>query len=67
MMIQIAAMIPMCFVFSTNCQNYGYYFRDVFQLAAKVALYVIHTIVHSLVLIYFVPMLMPDYTFQALL
>ena len=67
MMAPIAAMIPMCLVFFMSCQNYGYYPRGVVSLVAQVAVYVIHTIVHSLVLIYFVPMLMPDYTFQALL
>ena len=37
------------------------------QLAAQVTAYVIHTIAFSLVLIYFVPMFLPDYTNQALL
>jgi len=64
MMAPITAMIPMCLVFTMNCQNYGYCLRGAVQLEVQVGTYILHTVVHTLLFVYMVPTFTPDYTHQ---
>jgi len=64
MMAPITAMIPMCLVFKANCQDYGYCIKGPPLIEAMWGAYFLHAIVHTLVLLFLVPMFVPEYEDQ---
>jgi len=61
MMAPITAMIPMCFVFKANCQGYGYCIKGMPLVECMWAAYFAHTVLHTLLLLYVVPMFKPPH------
>lgn len=57
MMAPITAMIPMCLVMKANCQDYGYCMKGIPLMESMWFVYILHTVVHTLLLLYVVPML----------
>lgn len=60
MMAPITAMIPMCLVFKANCQGYGFCIKGMPLVECMWAAYFAHTVLHTLLLLYVVPVFKPD-------
>jgi len=59
MMCPITAMIPMCLVFKANCQGYGFCLKGMALIEAEGVTYVLHALVHTLLLVFLVPKFQP--------
>lgn len=59
MMAPITAMIPMCLVFKANCQDYGYCIEGLTLIEVMWATFILHTLIHTLLLLHVVPLLKP--------
>jgi len=59
MMAPITAMIPLCLVMKANCQDYGYCMKGTPLLETMWFAFVLHTVVHTLLLLFVVPLFKP--------
>lgn len=60
MMAPITAMIPMCLVFKANCQDYGYCIKGPPLMEAMWIAYILHTIIHTVLLKFVVPLFVKE-------